>query len=394
MNNASDFVIENGVLEKYTGVSEEVIVPEGVIEIGAHAFHDCTHVKQVTFPSSTRKIADGHWAGNAKSKFLVGTFFGCENLVSVSLPEMLIEIGTAAFARCQKLKEINIPDSVKRIGGGAFYGCDELADPDGFVVIRNVLYHYNGDKLELSIPQGIIEISHCAFKSSFSCDHSKIQKIILPDSLVQIGHCAWEGCRSIKEMVIPQSITAIPERAFANCDLLERIILPTGLSQIERYAFHNCWSLKKLQLPQGLTQIGCRAFLRCGIEEIEAGDQLQLIDEYAFEDCSHIKSISIPMKKEDIESIWPSATKYTKERTLGFCAYRQAYNDPIIVNEHYKYFNAQKKKLLPILIKTNNTAAIRVCAEAGCFKQKAFLDETIASVPKSKKTLIKLLESF
>ena len=33
MSNASDFIIENGVLKKYTGVGGDVVIPEGGTEI-------------------------------------------------------------------------------------------------------------------------------------------------------------------------------------------------------------------------------------------------------------------------------------------------------------------------------------------------------------------------
>ena len=40
MSNINDFVIENGVLEKYTGPGGDVVIPEGVTSIGDSAFWD------------------------------------------------------------------------------------------------------------------------------------------------------------------------------------------------------------------------------------------------------------------------------------------------------------------------------------------------------------------
>ena len=37
----SDFVIENGILQKYTGSAACVTVPDGVTEIGNYAFYGC-----------------------------------------------------------------------------------------------------------------------------------------------------------------------------------------------------------------------------------------------------------------------------------------------------------------------------------------------------------------
>ena len=41
MSNQNDFVIENGVLIKYTGDDTDVVVPEGVTIIGNNSFEFC-----------------------------------------------------------------------------------------------------------------------------------------------------------------------------------------------------------------------------------------------------------------------------------------------------------------------------------------------------------------
>ena len=47
-------------------------------------------------------------------------FFDCTELVAVTLPDTLEEIGHSAFEACSQLKEIYIPDSVQQIGIDAF----------------------------------------------------------------------------------------------------------------------------------------------------------------------------------------------------------------------------------------------------------------------------------
>lgn len=79
----SDFVIENGVLEKYTGAGENPVVPGEVTDIGDSAFRSC-------------------------------------KIKSVKLPEKLKSIGDKAFAWCHSLGEVEIPDGVSAIGKGAF----------------------------------------------------------------------------------------------------------------------------------------------------------------------------------------------------------------------------------------------------------------------------------
>ena len=90
MSNASDFIIENGVLTKYVGPGGDVVIPDGVVEIGASAFSLCTKITSVT-------ICDG-----------------------------MEHIGEYAFEKCRKLESICLPNTVKTIGKGAFYYCDAL----------------------------------------------------------------------------------------------------------------------------------------------------------------------------------------------------------------------------------------------------------------------------
>ncbi len=56
MENKQDFVIENGVLQKYNGPGGDVTIPAGVKEIGESAFEDCTGLTSVTIPESVTEI--------------------------------------------------------------------------------------------------------------------------------------------------------------------------------------------------------------------------------------------------------------------------------------------------------------------------------------------------
>ena len=110
MSNASDFIIENGVLTKYVGPGGDVTVPEGVTAIKDDVFEWNLNLTGIVLPDSVTKIG-------------TGAFYGCANLKNVELPGKLRTIGQAAFSDCKALQHVMIPKSVKTIGEHAFSCC-------------------------------------------------------------------------------------------------------------------------------------------------------------------------------------------------------------------------------------------------------------------------------
>lgn len=96
--------VKNGVLLKYRGINENVIIPDGVKKIGEYAFSE----KITTVPS---------------------------NLKSVIIPNSVTSIGNSAFSGCSSLKSVYIPNSVENIEKYAFFACqrlDNITMPDKF----------------------------------------------------------------------------------------------------------------------------------------------------------------------------------------------------------------------------------------------------------------------
>ncbi len=90
-----------------------MILGEGLEEIGACAFFECTLLHEIVFPHAVKVIQDR-------------AFTLCSQLSCVVLGEGLEEVGEAAFEECTSLHEIFIPSIVSAIDDNAFKNCSNL----------------------------------------------------------------------------------------------------------------------------------------------------------------------------------------------------------------------------------------------------------------------------
>lgn len=106
-----NFVIHAGVLEKYTGISTDVNIPDGVLVIGKQCFQGKDTIKSVLLPNGLTKIDDE-------------AFYGCTSLNQIDFPESLREIGQAAF-RNSSVEYVDL-SQISNIGKDAFMECTSL----------------------------------------------------------------------------------------------------------------------------------------------------------------------------------------------------------------------------------------------------------------------------
>ena len=248
MSNASDFVIENGVLMNYTGPGGDVVIPEGVTSIGSYAFHYCSDMKSVTIPDSVVCICEN-------------AFCGCKGLTSVTIPDNVTGIADYAFFGCSRLKSVKIPEGVTSIGDSAFAFCGSL---------RSVM-----------IPDSVTGIGDSAF---FGCGSLKSVKV--PDSVTSIDDSAFSCCSGLRSVKIPSGVTSISQSVFSHCSSLASVILPDGITDIGPFAFSECSSLRSVTLPKGLRSIGEKAFSDCfNLKSLEIRSDIKLPAE-AFEETT------------------------------------------------------------------------------------------------------------
>lgn len=187
----------------YDGYSAQyVVLPEGVVSIGEHAFDFFTSLKGITLPSTLRIIEND-------------AFARCFELESAPIPNGVTDIGDSAFEACENLRTLTLPDTLQRIGQDAFKGCH---------MIKSTVLHDD----VASIGSGAF--SHC----------NALGHIDIPGSLTHIEDKVFYECISLRDVIIREGVTSIGKEAFAYCISLNNIILPASVTSIERDAFVGC----------------------------------------------------------------------------------------------------------------------------------------------------------
>lgn len=159
----ADFTILAGVLQKYSGESTDVVIPDNVTKIADEVFKG-TGICSVVIPDSVTHIGKNAFASTQLKELVIPDSvveigyeaFSCSELRSVQLSNSLKELAYKVFYG-SNLEEIVIPDSVDRIGEDAFAYCSSLSK---VVLPKNKI-------LDIYYPSDPIDDKYC--RSFYGC---------------------------------------------------------------------------------------------------------------------------------------------------------------------------------------------------------------------------------
>lgn len=171
-------IVINGFKEGVECPSE-LIIPEGVTEIGIEAF-TCSDIEVLVLPRTLRTIGED-------------AFSNCFMLSEVRFAanSLLYRIEDSAFNGSYIKKLGKLPASLFEIGKSAFLGCKELEEVE----------FESGSALE------VIGDDAFAFCNS-------LMRFDMPKNLYSIGSGAFSFCKSLDAVYIPESVKEMAEGVF------------------------------------------------------------------------------------------------------------------------------------------------------------------------------------
>ena len=326
-----------------------IVVPEGVIKIGDHAFVCCENLTSVILPSTLESLGESVFDGCHKltsiedksGKFLKtvdgivysadGTkivavlttasgelhiaegvteipawlFNSKSQITSIVIPEGVTSIGDYAFSYCENLISVTLPSTLESLGESVFDGCSSLTsveDKSGkfLKVVDGIVYSTDGTKItavlesasgELHIAEGVTEIPAWLFSSK-----SRITSIVVPEGVTAIGDYAFSYCENLISVTLPSTLESLGESVFDGCSSLTSVEDKSG---------------KFLKVVDGIvystdgTKI--TAVLESASGELHIAEGVTEIPAWLFSNKSRITSIVVP---EGVTAIGEYAFSY------------------------------------------------------------------------------------
>ena len=258
-----------------------------VTSIGGESFYHCEDLTSIILPEGLTSIG-------------YGAFHYCENLTSIILPEGLTSIGYETFSECRSLTSITLPEGLTSIGEEAFQGCDNL-------VYCNILSSQIENVGDNAIPGDTYLIVPADRKDDYQdlfwnnrvfCNDRTIAYTTRNGKPLDIYRAEFPGefdnvnCDNYGLILFDDPVTTIG--GFFNQEELTSITIPSSVTSIEAVAFTLCKNLTSVTIPSSVTSIGSIAFSGCdNLTSITLHEGLTSIEEHAFS-CQRLTCITIP----------------------------------------------------------------------------------------------------
>ena len=342
----TEVVIEDGVTEIGKDVFQgcvgltNVTIPDSVKKIGTWSFYMCKGLKNVDIPANM-EIGDSSFRQSGLEQVTVSggsvgnyafhrsedlkkisincetigeeAFSGCDSLTDITLGENVKTLGDKAFYTCDALERVEIPSTVTDIGEKTFYSCPALKE----AIIRagtvKAGTFYNCRALTT-----LIISDNATLDASFTVVNTYAKETLETVKIErgEIGISAFNSCPKLTTVELGNGVTSVGDNAFSKCTALKSINIGDGVTSIGKNAFNGCTALTNANIGSGA--IGASAFQDCSsLIAVTLGDGVTSIGANAFLRCTALTSMNIGSSVRTIENYAFSGCKALEEVTIS-----------------------------------------------------------------------------
>ena len=318
----TEVVIEDGVTEIGKDVFQgcvgltNVMIPDSVKKIGTWSFYMCKGLKNVDIPANT-EIGDSSFRQSGLEQVTVSggsvgnyafhridnlkkisincetigeeAFSGCDYLTDITLGENVKTLGDKAFYTCDALERVEIPSTVTDIGEKTFYSCPALKE----AIIRagtvKAGTFYNCRALAT-----LVISDNATLDASFTVGNTYAKETLETVKIErgEIGISAFNSCPNLTTVELGNSVTSVGDNAFSKCTALTSVNIGDGVTSIGKNAFNGCTALTNANIGSGA--IGESAFNGCtSLTNVTLGNGVTSIGRNAFLKCKALTSMNI-----------------------------------------------------------------------------------------------------
>lgn len=310
---------------------EEIKLPVGTETISKQMFYNCTSLKKVNVPYTVSVIDTAAYFNN----------YSLSTLVFDETPTGVTEIGleladagevktsgttagepnskdyvTSTFYGCQSLTEVILPERTTRIGMGVFYTgmrgdyVDVVANPNWKFGIKKVY-----------IPAGVKEIGSYAF-AAHTYDQGIITDIEIAEGsqLEKIGSYAFNRS-GLTSFEMPATVTTMGKYAFQHSYYLESVVCSSNIEKLDQCAFENCTSLKDFSFTEGeskLVEISTSVFKATALKSFTVPATVQIMKANVFTSCFDLETVTFATYTEG-ENAGKSDLANLQNQVFNYC---------------------------------------------------------------------------
>ncbi len=244
-------------------------LPEAMTEIGVYSLYACTRLIALNTEHLTAL------APNALD--------GCASLTRLDFGKGMTSFGLGCLEGCESLRRLTLPfvgqSKTENTYLGYLFGAELPEYAKGF---------YPKKLVEITLSEGVKTLDRYAF---FQCE--SLTKITLPATLTEIGVRAFEGCVRLQEVDLPAAVSKIGASAFYRCLSLSHVGFAekSNLRTLGINCFYACYALREIALPATLTELPASCFADCAaLHEIDLGG-VERVGKHAFHRCKALKIV-------------------------------------------------------------------------------------------------------